>query len=211
MPGGAVADAAVCTCPMSPAVQVHPGSRPKCCRVLVPELPVSDADANPELADFRRRLGWTLPLTVVATPPAVAGRSSCAAGSRRAGAARTGGCCPAWRRRPRVACAPTAPRTTCHGPRARGRPAAHAAGREGAGRRRADRRVERGRRVDAHRRAGAGEQAPRRQADRRDAGHRRRRGCARNASARRPRCRSRCRWWRARSDRRRRGGCGRRP
>ena len=53
--------------------------------------------------------------------------------------------------------------------RARRRPAARAAGREGAGRRRRGRGQQRGRRIDADRRAAAGDQARRRQAHRRHA------------------------------------------
>jgi P-type Cu+ transporter len=60
------AEGAVYTCPMHPEIrQDHPGSCPKCGMALEPVLPSLDDDENPELADFRRRFWWTLPLTVV--------------------------------------------------------------------------------------------------------------------------------------------------
>jgi Cu+-exporting ATPase len=57
------------TCPMHPEIrQDHPGNCPKCGMTLEPVLPtLDDDDENPELADFRRRFWWTLPLTVVVT------------------------------------------------------------------------------------------------------------------------------------------------
>ncbi|MEO6186055.1 MAG: copper-translocating P-type ATPase, partial [Steroidobacteraceae bacterium] len=52
-------------CPMHPEVrQDHPGACPKCGMALEPEMPSLEDDENPELADFRRRFWWTLPLTV---------------------------------------------------------------------------------------------------------------------------------------------------
>ncbi|MCW5661888.1 MAG: copper-translocating P-type ATPase [Burkholderiaceae bacterium] len=54
------------TCPMHPEIrQDHPGHCPKCGMALEPVLPALDDDENPELADFRRRFWWTLPLTVI--------------------------------------------------------------------------------------------------------------------------------------------------
>ena len=62
------------TCPMHPEVrQDHPGSCPKCGMTLEPVLPTLDEDENPELADFRRRFWWTLPLTLVVTLLAMVG------------------------------------------------------------------------------------------------------------------------------------------
>jgi Cu+-exporting ATPase len=56
----------VFTCPMHPEVrQVGPGTCPKCGMALEPEMPSMDEGENPELADFRRRFWWTLPLTLV--------------------------------------------------------------------------------------------------------------------------------------------------
>ena len=64
----------VYTCPMHPEVrQDRPGNCPKCGMTLEPALPTLDEDENPELADFRRRFWWTLPLTVVVTLLAMAG------------------------------------------------------------------------------------------------------------------------------------------
>ncbi|WP_128001106.1 copper-transporting P-type ATPase [Piscinibacter defluvii] len=62
------------TCPMHPEVrQDHPGNCPKCGMTLEPVLPTIDEDENPELADFRRRFWWTLPLTTVVTLLAMLG------------------------------------------------------------------------------------------------------------------------------------------
>ncbi|MCB1596095.1 MAG: copper-translocating P-type ATPase [Gammaproteobacteria bacterium] len=64
----------VYTCPMHPEVrQDHPGICPKCGMTLEPEIPILDEEENVELADFRRRFWWTLPLTVVVTFLAMAG------------------------------------------------------------------------------------------------------------------------------------------
>ena len=53
-------------CPMHPEVrQDHPGTCPKCGMALEPEMPSAEDDENPELADFRRRFFWTLPLTII--------------------------------------------------------------------------------------------------------------------------------------------------
>jgi Cu+-exporting ATPase len=62
------------TCPMHPEVrQDHPGNCPKCGMTLEPVLPSLDDEENHELADFRRRFWWTLPLTVVVTLLAMVG------------------------------------------------------------------------------------------------------------------------------------------
>ena len=56
---------AVYTCPMHPEVRrARPGACPKCGMALEPEMPSLDDGESPELIDFRRRFGWTLPLTV---------------------------------------------------------------------------------------------------------------------------------------------------
>jgi Cu+-exporting ATPase len=56
----------VFTCPMHPEVrQKGPGTCPKCGMALEPEMPSLDEGENPELADFRRRFWWTLPLTAI--------------------------------------------------------------------------------------------------------------------------------------------------
>ena len=65
---------AIYTCPMHPEVrQDHPGACPKCGMALEPEMPSLDEAESPELADFRRRFFWTLPLTVIVTLLAMAG------------------------------------------------------------------------------------------------------------------------------------------
>ena len=62
------------TCPMHPEIrQNQPGNCPKCGMTLEPLMPVLDEGENPELADFRRRFWWTLPLTVVAVVLAMVG------------------------------------------------------------------------------------------------------------------------------------------
>ncbi|MDZ4145207.1 MAG: heavy metal translocating P-type ATPase [Burkholderiales bacterium] len=62
------------TCPMHPEIrQDHPGACPKCGMALEPEQPTLDDEENPELADFRRRFWWTLPLTVIVAFLAMAG------------------------------------------------------------------------------------------------------------------------------------------
>ncbi|NMH65008.1 heavy metal translocating P-type ATPase [Shewanella salipaludis] len=53
------------TCPMHPeVVQLGPGTCPKCGMALEPMQPAAEAEANPELDDFRRRFWWSLPFTV---------------------------------------------------------------------------------------------------------------------------------------------------
>jgi Cu+-exporting ATPase len=65
---------AVYVCPMHPEVrQDRPGSCPKCGMALEPELPADGEEESPELADFRRRFRWTLPLTVAVTVLAMFG------------------------------------------------------------------------------------------------------------------------------------------
>ena len=53
--------------------RTSPGTCPKCGMALEPELPSVEDEENPELADFRRRFWWTLPLTVVVTVLAMFG------------------------------------------------------------------------------------------------------------------------------------------
>lgn len=53
------------TCPMDPQiVQPGPGTCPLCGMALEPMMPTLDEDENPELADFRRRFWYSLPLSV---------------------------------------------------------------------------------------------------------------------------------------------------
>ncbi len=53
------------TCPMDPEiVQEGPGTCPICGMALEPMMPSLDEDENPELADFRRRFWWGLPLSL---------------------------------------------------------------------------------------------------------------------------------------------------
>jgi Cu+-exporting ATPase len=62
------------TCPMHPEIrQIGPGTCPKCGMTLEPVMPGLEDDDNPELADFRRRFWWTLPLTVIVTAIAMSG------------------------------------------------------------------------------------------------------------------------------------------
>jgi Cu+-exporting ATPase len=67
-------EGAIYTCPMHPEIrQARPGACPKCGMALEPEMPSLDEGESPELADFRRRFFWTLPLTIVVTFLAMAG------------------------------------------------------------------------------------------------------------------------------------------
>ncbi|WP_423739462.1 copper-transporting P-type ATPase [Cupriavidus alkaliphilus] len=60
------ADGTSYTCPMHPEIrQDRPGNCPKCGMALEPLLPELHEGENPELADFRRRFWWTLPLTAM--------------------------------------------------------------------------------------------------------------------------------------------------
>ncbi len=62
------------SCPMHPEVrQLGPGTCPKCGMALEPVMPSADAGDNPELADFRRRFWYTLPLTLMVTLIAMSG------------------------------------------------------------------------------------------------------------------------------------------
>jgi len=73
-PPTAEAAGTIYTCPMHPEIrQDHPGNCPKCGMTLEPVLPALDEGENPELADFKRRFWWTLPLTVVVTVLAMFG------------------------------------------------------------------------------------------------------------------------------------------
>jgi Cu+-exporting ATPase len=71
---GTAPEGTLYTCPMHPEVrQDHPGNCPKCGMTLEPVLPSLDDEENHELANFRRRFWWTLPLTVVVTLLAMVG------------------------------------------------------------------------------------------------------------------------------------------
>ncbi|QCO67724.1 heavy metal translocating P-type ATPase [Luteimonas yindakuii] len=61
-------------CPMDPEIrQDQPGTCPICGMALEPEMPTLDDAASPELADFRRRFWWTLPLSAAVMVLAMAG------------------------------------------------------------------------------------------------------------------------------------------
>jgi Cu+-exporting ATPase len=53
--------------------QAAPGNCPICGMALEPVLPALGDEENPELADFRRRFRWTLPLTIAVTVLAMGG------------------------------------------------------------------------------------------------------------------------------------------
>ena len=62
------------TCPMHPEIiRDAPDHCPICGMALEPVLPSADDDELPELADFRRRFWWTLPLTLAALALAMIG------------------------------------------------------------------------------------------------------------------------------------------
>ncbi|HWJ94714.1 MAG TPA: heavy metal-binding domain-containing protein, partial [Telluria sp.] len=62
------APGAIYTCPMHPEIRRDaPGNCPICGMALEPVMPSLDEEENPELASFRRRFWFTLPLTVVVT------------------------------------------------------------------------------------------------------------------------------------------------
>jgi len=62
------------TCPMHPEiVRDAPGHCPICGMALEPVLPGADDEELPELADFRRRFWWTLPLTLATLALAMVG------------------------------------------------------------------------------------------------------------------------------------------
>lgn len=63
-PPPAAAEGTIYTCPMHPEIrQAAPGNCPICGMALEPLMPSLEDEDNPELADFRRRFWWTLPLT----------------------------------------------------------------------------------------------------------------------------------------------------
>jgi Cu+-exporting ATPase len=58
-------DGTIYTCPMHPEIRrPAPGNCPICGMTLEPVMPSLDDEENPELADFRRRFWWTLPLSI---------------------------------------------------------------------------------------------------------------------------------------------------
>ncbi len=62
------------TCPMHPEVQQNQaGACPKCGMALEPEIPSLNNGESPELADFKQRFIWTLPLTIIVTMLAMMG------------------------------------------------------------------------------------------------------------------------------------------
>ena len=62
------------TCPMHAEIrQNHPGNCPKCGMTLEAEMPTLEEGESPELADFKRRFYWTLPLTIIVTFLAMVG------------------------------------------------------------------------------------------------------------------------------------------
>ncbi len=66
--------AAEYTCPMHPEIRRNaPGTCPKCGMTLEPVMPAVEENEHAELADFRRRFWWTLPLTVLAVVLAMFG------------------------------------------------------------------------------------------------------------------------------------------
>ena len=63
-----IATGTIYTCPMHPEIrQDHAGACPKCGMALEPEMPSLEEGDSPELADFKRRFIWTLPLTIIVT------------------------------------------------------------------------------------------------------------------------------------------------
>jgi P-type Cu+ transporter len=70
----AAPEGTIYTCPMHPEIRrPGPGNCPICGMTLEPVMPSLEEGENPELADFRRRFWWTLPLTIVATLMAMFG------------------------------------------------------------------------------------------------------------------------------------------
>ena len=68
LPAATTAGETIYTCPMHPEIRRNaPGNCPICGMALEPLLPGLEDEENPELAEFRRRFWWTLPLTVVVT------------------------------------------------------------------------------------------------------------------------------------------------
>lgn len=73
-PSGSVPTGTIYTCPMHPEIrQEYAGACPKCGMALEPEMPNLDDEESPELADFKRRFIWTLPLTIIVTMLAMVG------------------------------------------------------------------------------------------------------------------------------------------
>ena len=73
-PAPPMPEGTIYTCPMHPEIrQSAPGNCPKCGMALEPVMPSLEEEENPELADFRRRFWWTLPLTIVVTAIAMFG------------------------------------------------------------------------------------------------------------------------------------------
>lgn len=67
-PAAAAPEGTIYTCPMHPQIrQPTPGNCPICGMALEPLMPELNEKESPELADFRRRFWWTLPLTIVVT------------------------------------------------------------------------------------------------------------------------------------------------
>ena len=82
-PATALSVGAIYTCPMHPEIRRDgPGHCPICGMALEPILPTTDDD-NPELANFRRRFWWTLPLSLIVLALAMLGpRLSLPVGTR---------------------------------------------------------------------------------------------------------------------------------
>jgi len=73
-PAAAAPADATYTCPMHPeVVRDRPGTCPLCGMALEPVMPGADDAENPELADFRRRFLWSLPLSVLVLALAMLG------------------------------------------------------------------------------------------------------------------------------------------
>ncbi|WP_136418260.1 heavy metal translocating P-type ATPase [Herbaspirillum sp. ST 5-3] len=73
-PASAMPEGTIYTCPMHPEIRQNaPGNCPICGMTLEPVMPSLEEEENPELADFRRRFWWTLPLTVIVTALAMFG------------------------------------------------------------------------------------------------------------------------------------------
>ena len=67
-PPETIAIGTIFTCPMHPEIrQDHAGACPKCGMALEPEMPSLEDGDSPELADFKQRFIWTLPLTIIVT------------------------------------------------------------------------------------------------------------------------------------------------
>ena len=74
IPPSLAAEGVIYTCPMHPEIRMPaPGNCPKCGMALEPVMPTLEEGENPELADFRRRFWWTLPLTIAVVVIAMAG------------------------------------------------------------------------------------------------------------------------------------------